>query len=206
MAVCPAVCFVCVCVFAAVFHESVQMRLGWALRVSWIGRCHIRVWSPLSVWDWCLAVTLPTQNPLSHAALLASGNTKIHVALWVRQHCVFSTDCHQWVLGWIFEVEGTVTFSVSISCHTVYSCLLLSLSYLRQEVKWGLSFVLRKSSFEMDGLYICIWWLCDVCSHELFLPSSLWCMMWLWMSYNIYIIYIYIYILYFLTMLLKNIW
>lgn len=53
---------VCVCVCRLFFMSHSRWGSGETLQVTWIGKCHIRVWSPLSVWDWCLAVTLPTRS------------------------------------------------------------------------------------------------------------------------------------------------
>ncbi len=140
-------------------------------------RCQFEI----DVWPWHCQLKIPSHTQLCwHPAI----QKYTSLSEWDSTVYLAQTATNEFWDGFLRlrELSPSVfLFPVTQSTPVFYS-----LSYLRQEIEWGLSFVLRKSSFEMEFVSDDFEMSC-FCRHL----YGVW--MWLWMSYNIYIIYIYIY-------------
>ncbi len=114
-------------------------------------RCQFEI----DVWPWHCQLKIPSHTQLCwHPAI----QKYTSLSEWDSTVYLAQTATNEFWDGFLRlrELSPSVfLFPVTQSTPVFYS-----LSYLRQEVKWGLSFVLRKSSFEMEFeyLYLMILW------------------------------------------------
>ncbi len=147
-------------------------------------RCQFEI----DVWPWHCQLKIPSHTQLCwHPAI----QKYTSLSEWDSTVYLAQTATNEFWDGFLRlrELSPSVfLFPVTQSTPVFYS-----LSYLRQEIEWGLSFVLRKSSFEMEFVYLylmILWYMFSwAVSAVIFMVYGCDCE-----CHIIYTLYIYIYI------------